>query len=100
MPVHDLRTLARRASEAPRWRVGLGCWLITHAHSGCRYLDPRAALVRFQHGVGHDLRVVSVKKTRNSRTILDDGRDELPLQVIAEDRSRGALRRVTRAAGG
>jgi len=46
------------------------------------------------------MRVQTIVKARNGRAALHDRRDELPHQVVAEDRGGCALRGVARAVGG
>ncbi len=65
-----------------------------------RGVDPGAPRVRLEYGVRHELRVQTIVKARNGRAAFHDRRDELPHQVVAEDRGGCALRGVARAVGG
>src|SRR4051794_28856605 len=60
-------------------------------------LDPGLLLVGLQHRVGDDLRIEAVEEAGDGLPTLDDGRDELPGQVVAEDGRRLPLSGVTRA---
>src|SRR4051794_5438690 len=65
-----------------------------------RRIDPRSPRMRLEHRVGDLLGVQPVIKAGDGLPALDDGRDELPHQVITEDGGRRALRGIARAARG
>src|SRR4051812_21717337 len=63
-------------------------------------LDPGPPGVRFEHGVGHELGVEAVEEAGDGPPALDDRGDELPGEVVAEDRGGDPFARVAGAARG
>ena len=72
---------------------------IPTSRASLSHVNPGAVGVRFEHGVGDELGVQAVVEAGHGGPALDDRRDELPHQVVAEDGRRRALGRVARAAG-
>src|SRR3954447_16036582 len=66
---------------------------------GQRGVDPGPLVVRFEDGVGDDLRIQAVEEAGDGLALLDDGGDEFPDKVVAEDGGGLALARVAGAGG-